>query len=119
MFKWVRTSTRCKHKSDEQGEEGEVGDIDHASLAAAFGEEEEVGRRRLTRGKAADMGIDVPQISNNNDALLAGRSAPGTGVGVAAGDTGSRKRARDDAVAGEADGEKKVKEEEGRSGGKE
>ena len=115
----MRTSTRCKHKSDEQGEEGEVGDIDHASLAAAFGEEEEVGRGRLTRGKALDMGIDVPQISNNNDALLAGRSAPGTGVGVAAGDTGSRKRARDDAVAGEADGEKKVKEEEGRSGGKE
>ena len=70
-----------------QGEEGEVGDIDHASLAAAFGEEEEVGRRRLTRGKAADMGIDVPQISNDNDALLAGRSAPGTGVPAASCDS--------------------------------
>ena len=57
VFKWVRTSTRCKHKSDDENGEGEPSAIDQEQLDAVFSAE--VGQRRLTRGKAADMGLSL------------------------------------------------------------
>lgn len=59
VFKWVRKAEVCQFKVDN--ENGESSAIDHEQLAAAFGAEPEVGQRRLTRGKAADMGTAPSQ----------------------------------------------------------
>jgi hypothetical protein len=55
----VRKAERCDFGGGGDTENREYANaIDHDQLAAAFGEPD-VGQRRLTRGKAADMGITV------------------------------------------------------------
>ena len=57
MFKWVRKAERCEFKGEAENGEGEDSSLqDHA--AAGFETEAEASQRRLTRGKAADMGVD-------------------------------------------------------------
>lgn len=73
IFKWVRTENRA---GTGTAEEKEVDfPAEDPSLAEGF-LGEGGGTRRLTRGKAADMGITVESIADTNDALL-GRAAPG------------------------------------------
>ena len=56
VFKWVRKSEKCEFKSDADNAESlESSAIEYDQ--AVFGGEAEGGQRRLTRGKAADMGL--------------------------------------------------------------
>lgn len=102
VFKWVRKAERCDFGGGGDTENREYANaIDHDQLAAAFGEPD-VGQRRLTRGKAADMGTVVENLAETNDALLSNRRAPDASrkvqnsAGASEGGDTSRKRRRDE-----------------------
>lgn len=63
VFKWVRKAERCEFKGEAENGEGEDSSFqDHS--AAGFETEAEASQRRLTRGKAADMGLD-PELTHS------------------------------------------------------
>jgi hypothetical protein len=59
VFKWVRKAERCEFKGDAENGEGDDSSFGQDRSAATFETEAEAGQRRLTRGKAADMGADL------------------------------------------------------------
>ena len=59
VFKWVRKAERCEFKGDAENGEGDDSSFAQDRSAATFETEAEAGQRRLTRGKAADMGADL------------------------------------------------------------
>jgi len=73
IFKWVRTDSRSGIGTAEE-KDVDIPPEDMNLTDGFLGAEG--GTRRLTRGKAADMGITVESIADTNDTLI-GRAAPG------------------------------------------
>ena len=70
----MRKAERCDFGGGGDTENREYANaIDHDQLAAAFGEPD-VGQRRLTRGKAADMGITVFALCLAFSSIILGSS---------------------------------------------